>query len=286
MFPGCLTDEEIVAAAAQRSIGRLPSMVWIHNNTKAALCRAAQPMAGLTGNTIEFDKKLLLAIKQSSPSGLPLRIADARPKLNANANAVQGKGFENVSYLGGSSQAALVFLDIDNIHVVRGSYNKVKEGLATSNMYNSNVDVNSAVDNNSPNPGASTSTGGGSGGSTYDSMSSNAYSTYLASKWPNHIASILRGAVGVADSLMNGNPVLVHCSDGWDRTAQLTTLAQLLLDPYYRTVEGFLALIYKEWCCFGHKFEGTTLSYFDFFLSIAKFTPHLHFHRSLRSFWT
>lgn len=36
-----------------------------------------------------------------------------------------------------------------------------------------------------------------------------------------------------------GDPVLVHCSDGWDRTSQLASLAQLLLDPYYRTIEGF-----------------------------------------------
>ncbi len=32
--------------------------------------------------------------------------------------------------------------------------------------------------------------------------------------------------------------VLVHCSDGWDRTAQLTALAMLMLDPHYRTIRG------------------------------------------------
>lgn len=32
-------------------------------------------------------------------------------------------------------------------------------------------------------------------------------------------------------------PVLVHCSDGWDRTPQIVALAQILLDPYYRTIE-------------------------------------------------
>lgn len=30
--------------------------------------------------------------------------------------------------------------------------------------------------------------------------------------------------------------MLVHCSDGWDRTAQITSLAMLLLDPFYRYI--------------------------------------------------
>ena len=33
--------------------------------------------------------------------------------------------------------------------------------------------------------------------------------------------------------------VVVHCSDGWDRTAQTCSLASIMLDPYYRTIHGF-----------------------------------------------
>lgn len=49
--------------------------------------------------------------------------------------------------------------------------------------------------------------------------------------------------------------VVVHCSDGWDRTGQLTSLAMLMLDSYYRTIRGFEVLLEKEWLSFGHRFQ-------------------------------
>ena len=40
-------------------------------------------------------------------------------------------------------------------------------------------------------------------------------------------------------AISDGISVLVHCSDGWDRTAQTCSLSSLILDPYYRTIAGF-----------------------------------------------
>lgn len=41
----------------------------------------------------------------------------------------------------------------------------------------------------------------------------------------------------------DGVSVLVHCSDGWDRTAQACSVASVLLDPYYRTIKGLMVII-------------------------------------------
>ena len=59
----------------------------------------------------------------------------------------------------------------------------------------------------------------------------------------------------IAERLAAGTSVLVHCSDGWDRTPQLVALAQLISDPHYRTIEGFEVLVEKEFCRFGHRFD-------------------------------
>lgn len=49
--------------------------------------------------------------------------------------------------------------------------------------------------------------------------------------------------------------IMIHCSDGWDRTSQCCSLTALCLDPYYRTIIGFEVLIEKDWLSFGHKFH-------------------------------
>lgn len=83
-----------------------------------------------------------------------------------------------------------------------------------------------------------------------------------ASGWYDHIQNLLRASWRIADHLRREESVLVHCSDGWDRTAQLTALASLLIDKEYRSLEGFLKLIEKEFCWMGHKFA-TRLGHCD-----------------------
>lgn len=69
-------------------------------------------------------------------------------------------------------------------------------------------------------------------------------STFLsgleASNWLKHIKAVLDTSLFIAKAIIRERAsVLVHCSDGWDRTAQTCSLASIILDPYYRTIHGF-----------------------------------------------
>jgi myotubularin-related protein 6/7/8 len=72
--------------------------------------------------------------------------------------------------------------------------------------------------------------------------------------WLKLAEIILVGVRRIVESLESGFNVLVHCSDGWDRTSQLCALAQIVVDPYFRTLEGFRVVIEKDWKHFGHQF--------------------------------
>lgn len=76
-----------------------------------------------------------------------------------------------------------------------------------------------------------------------------------SSGWLKHIRAMLDTSCFIANAIYKGISVVVHCSDGWDRTSVVCSLAALMLDPYYRTIKGFQALIEKDWLAFGHKFN-------------------------------
>ena len=159
-------------------------------------------------------------------------IIDARPTTNAVANTAKGAGTENMDHYKDCKKA---YLGIDNIHSMRDSLNKVVEVLSESEALAASVSGDI--------PGTSGST------IPVDRQA------LRRSGWLRHQVAILEGALLIVRNVhVNHSHVLIHCSDGWDRTAQLSAISQLCLDPFYRTMRGFQVLIEKDFISFGHKF--------------------------------
>lgn len=223
--PAGISDEELKEVFAFRSKGRMPVVCYRHTNN-VAIARCSQPLAGLTRTRSMADEKLFRLMLDNSLGGSSassgqkqLYIMDARPRANAYANAAKGGGIENLQ---GYPQCKFEYLGIPNIHVIRESQSKLNS-VCVMAAGECEGGILSALD---------------------------------ASKWMDYIKLILEGALKVARLVEEERcPVTLHCSDGWDRTAQLSSLAQIFLDPYFRTTVGFQVLIEKEWLSFGHKFS-------------------------------
>ncbi|XP_038272548.1 myotubularin isoform X1 [Dermochelys coriacea] len=216
VVPYNATDDDLKKVAAFRSRNRIPVLSWIHPENQAVVMRSSQPLVGMSGKRNKEDERYLDIIRDANGQISKLTIYDARPNVNAVANKATGGGYEGDDAY---PNAELFFLDIHNIHVMRESLKKLKD-IVYPNVEESHW-----------------------------------LSSLESTHWLEHIKLVLTGAIQVADKVSSGkSSVLVHCSDGWDRTAQLTSLAMLMLDSYYRTIVGFEVLVQKEWISFGHKF--------------------------------
>jgi hypothetical protein len=228
VVPRNMSDNELAQVATFRSGKRLPTLSWGDGQTGATLWRSAQPKSGVSGSSFA-DEKFLTQISNSciskvSPLGVRTRvknpelfIVDCRPRASAMANRAAGAGYENTSNY---PYAKIEFYGIGNIHTMRDSQRQVN---ALMQSYT----------------GSDASFGGSLEGT----------------QWLYHVRHVLRAGWESAERVSKAVPVLVHCSHGWDRTAQVCGIAQLFLDPYYRTFDGFPTLVEKEFLSFGHPLQ-------------------------------
>src|SRR5579862_4341808 len=165
-------------------------------------------MVGIKQSRSIQDEKLLTAIFNTThpegvisttPSNL---IVDSRPVVNATAQIALGAGSEIMENY---KLAKKIYVPIENIHVMRESLAKVVEALRDGDA--------------SPFPPQR--------------------ELLAKSGWLKHLSIILDGAAEIVQTVhVKHSHVVLHCSDGWDRTSQLSALSQICLDPFYRTLEG------------------------------------------------
>ena len=220
IVPYIVSEDALKNVFSYRSKGRIPILTYYHHNS-AVITRSSQPKVGVKNNRNYDDESLLSAIRQVNiKNNSTLYIFDARPKTNAMANQAFGMGYEKVN-ASSYKNCKFEFLNIDNIHVMRDSYQKLQKLCEIS--FSNDKYFLSQLEN---------------------------------TQWLSHIRLLISKSAKIANIIdEEGCSVLIHCSDGWDRTAQLSSLAQILLNPYYRTFEGFQILIEKDWITPGHQFS-------------------------------
>ncbi|XP_019726798.1 myotubularin-related protein 1a isoform X3 [Hippocampus comes] len=216
VVPANVSDEDIKRVTAFRAKRRIPVLSWLHPESHAALVRCGQPLVGPTDRRCKEDERLLQTIMDANAHSHKLSIFDARQFSVARSNKAKDGGYESESVY---ANVELNFLEIPNIHVMREALRKLKDVLYP------------------------------------DIQQARWHSNLDHTHWLHYIQLLLCGASQMASKLERAKTsVVVHCSDGWDRTAQLTSLTMLMLDAHYRTLRGFQVLVEKEWISFGHKF--------------------------------
>ncbi|XP_067131260.1 myotubularin-related protein 10-B [Centruroides vittatus] len=76
-----------------------------------------------------------------------------------------------------------------------------------------------------------------------------------SSRWLHHISACLQTSLQIAITLcQNKHSVIIQERENRDLNCVISSLVQILLDPYCRTQQGFQHLIQKEWVALGHPF--------------------------------
>ena len=234
VVPAAVSDEDLRQVGQFRSKHRIPVVSWLKYDTRkncVALLRSSQPLVGLPPQKRnEKDESYLYTLyKLNTLNSLDkLYIMDARPLVNAVANRTTGGGYENLDYY---KDCELVFLNIHNIHVMRESMRKIFEMAAPVSTSYANSMLQQQQQQQAQAQTAATAYSSTNGqqqqqqlnsSTNYNEDDKNFFVNLENSKWLEHVRSVLNGALRIVKYMHGHNAsVLVHCSDGWDRTAQV-----------------------------------------------------------------
>ncbi|XP_076605175.1 myotubularin-related protein 9 isoform X1 [Chaetodon auriga] len=210
------TDDDMLKKVAKfRQGGRFPVLCYYHRKNGMVIMRSSQPLTGANRKRCREDEHLLQAVIDGSDKGY---IIDTRSSQQAQQARVIGGGFESKS---------------SYIHWKR-LHRQMERGKALQESLIKLVDA--------------------CGDSSHNM--DRWLSKLENSKWLSHVQTALSTAGLLAECVeRDGHSVLVHGSEGTDCTLLISTLAQLIMDPCCRTMEGFLALLEREWIQAGHPFQ-------------------------------
>ncbi|XP_006003301.1 myotubularin-related protein 9-like [Latimeria chalumnae] len=215
IVPQNIDDGSLKKSARFRQGGRFPILSYYHKKNGMVILRSSQPLVGANGRRCKEDEVLLSSALNQAEQGY---IIDTRSTQVAQQAKVMGGGFESKSNY---PKWKRFHRSLERGRVLQESLMKLVEAC---NDQSHNMDrwLNKLEN----------------------------------SKWLSHNKAVLTTACLAAQCVERENGcVLVHGSEGMDATLQVTSLAQVILDPDSRTIAGFQTLIEREWLQAGHPFQ-------------------------------
>ncbi|XP_030820518.1 myotubularin-related protein 9-like [Camarhynchus parvulus] len=215
MVPAAVADDIVARAARFRQGGRFPVLSYFHPKNGTALLRSSQPLTGPNRRRSREDEQLLGTILAEGERGFVL---DTRSAQAAKQARISGGGTEHKSAYPGWGR---LHRALDRGRVLQDSFSRLVElcsdPAVTMERWLGRLD---------------------------------------SSRWLSHVKAALSTACLAAQCLdREGCTVLVHGAEGTDTTLLVTALAQLILDPACRTLQGFQGLLEREWIQAGHPFQ-------------------------------
>ncbi|XP_039585181.1 myotubularin-related protein 9-like isoform X4 [Passer montanus] len=215
LVPAALGDEAVAKAARFRQGGRFPVLCYFHPKNGTALLRSSQPLTGPNRRRCREDEQLLGTVLGEGERGF---VIDTRSAQAAKQARMSGGGTEPKS----------------SYPRWRRLHRALERGRPLQESFARLVEACSDP-----------------------ALSMERWLGRLeGSRWLSHVKAALSTACLAAQCLdREGCKVLVHGAEGTDTTLLVTALAQLILDPACRTLEGFQELLEREWIQAGHPFQ-------------------------------
>mmetsp|Transcript_33003 Transcript_33003/g.82965 ORF Transcript_33003/g.82965 Transcript_33003/m.82965 type:complete len:2143 (+) Transcript_33003:102-6530(+) len=235
-IPGKITDKQLNTISGFRLKHRVPVLVWQDKKSKASMLRAGswrpsanvQDFTGVAETTCVEDELIIQTV-------LDISTVQAEPTnqlffVDMNDDSPTGDKSGYADQLRRYPDCQFTFLNLPTVQKLDSAFRGVRDLCTPDNM-----------------------------GSMAPQQLARWFPRIVATKWLEYVEALLMGSVQVAKHILNGDSVVIcHCN-GFECEQAVSSIAQILLDPHYRTIGGFSTLVIKEWIHFSHDFSDFTM---------------------------
>eukprot|EP01101_Sappina_pedata_P010047 TRINITY_DN6232_c0_g1_i1.p1 TRINITY_DN6232_c0_g1~~TRINITY_DN6232_c0_g1_i1.p1 ORF type:complete len:966 (+),score=254.75 TRINITY_DN6232_c0_g1_i1:186-3083(+) len=227
IVPYSATEEDIRVSFGFRKSGRVPTIIWKHPTTMSTISRTAPPeSSGRNINALE-DRRLLESLAKTTNPRAQFYLVDILPREKIETPYTTSTTLISSARSINSTYFATETFDMESISSLKDSFSELCK--ISQNGWVAGED---------------------------DEENTPKWVVMLeATGWLQQLQEVMAYSLRVIEMIEQGASVLLESPDHCDRIPQLTSLALLMMDPFYRTMRGFQVLIEKEWNAFGHRFR-------------------------------